>query len=181
MTMESKVKLFGHPIHPMLIVFPFGLLATSFIFDIIYLLSNTNQWATTSFYLIGAGIVGGLIAALFGFLDWLNIPGGTRAKNIGLVHGLGNVVVVVLFLISWLMRRDVPAAPNSTALILSFVGILLALFTGWLGGELVDRLGVGVDRGAHLDAPNSLSGRPASESVTDNQQVQTGVNNRRTQ
>jgi uncharacterized membrane protein len=163
--MESKVKLFGHPIHPMLIVFPLGLLATSLIFDVIYLISNTSQWTITAFYMIGAGIVGGLLAAIFGYIDWLAIPGGTRAKNVGLLHGVGNVVVTVLFIINWLMRRDAPDAPQNTALILSFIGILLAAFTGWLGGELVDRLGVGVDKGAHLNAPNSLSGRPASENA----------------
>jgi len=171
--MESRVKLFGHPIHPMLIVFPLGLLATSFIFDIIYLVNHNSQWATTAFYLITAGIVGGLLAAVFGFLDWLGIPSNTRAKNIGLIHGLGNVIVVILFIASWLMRRNAPQAPENTALILSFLGILLAVVTGWLGGELVDRLGVGVDRGAHLNSPNSLSGRPASESTMSNPQTQT--------
>jgi len=180
--MESKVKLFGHPIHPMLIVFPLGLLATSFIFDVIYLISHTNQWTVTAFYMIGAGIVGGLLAAVFGFIDWLGIPGGTRAKNIGLVHGVGNVIVTVLFIVSWLMRRDAPDAPESTALILSFLGILLAAFTGWLGGELVDRLAVGVDKGAHLNAPNSLSGRPASENAmsTQTSASQGEVTNQRT-
>jgi hypothetical protein len=52
--------------------------------------------------------------------------------------------------------------PSAGALVLSFAGLLLALVTGWLGGELVDRLGVGVDDGANLDAPSSLSGRPAA-------------------
>ena len=56
-------------------------------------------------------------------------------------------------------------SPSTTALVLSFIAVALALVTGWLGGELVDRLGVGVDRGAHLDAPSSLSGRPAAESA----------------
>jgi len=176
--MESKAKLFGHPIHQMLIVFPLGLLATSFIFDIIHLLTNNGQWAITAFYVIAAGIVGGLIAAVFGFIDWLGIPGDTRAKNIGLIHGLGNVVIVLLFIGSWLMRRDAPEAPSSTALILSAIGIIMALFTGWLGGELVDRLGVGVDRGAHVNAPSSLSGRPATESVANESQART-VDNRR--
>jgi len=45
---------------------------------------------------------------------------------------------------------------------------VIALFGGWLGGELVDRLGVGVDRGANLNAPSSLSGRPATDSTTGN-------------
>ena len=46
---------------------------------------------------------------------------------------------------------------------LSLLGAGLAMATAWLGGELVDRLGVGVDDGAHLDAPNSLTEQPASE------------------
>jgi uncharacterized membrane protein len=102
------------------------------------------------------GIISGLIAAVFGTIDWLAIPAGTRAKRIGRLHGGGNVVVVLLFAGSWLLRRDDPGAPETTAIILSALAVLLALVTGWLGGELVDRLGVGVDEGANLDAPNSL-------------------------
>ena len=101
----------------------------------------------------------GLLAAPFGFIDWLAIPSATRAKYIGAVHGLGNVVVVVMFALSWLLRSDAPRAPEGMALALSFAAGALALFTGWLGGELVDRLAVGVDEGAHLDAPSSLSSR----------------------
>ena len=96
--MESRTKLFCHPIHPMLIPFPLGLLATSLAFDLVHLLAGGEPWAEVSYWRIAAGIVGGLAA-----------------------------------------------------------------LTGWLGGELVDRLGVGVDLGACLDAPSSLSGRPASE------------------
>ena len=163
--MESKVKLLGHPIHPMLIVFPLGLLITSVIFDVIHLLTGTGTFSEVAFWMIIAGIVGGLLAAVFGAIDFLAIPAGTRAKQIGLVHGVGNVVVVALFLVSWLLRRDAPAAPGTVALVLSFLGVALGGVTSWLGGELVDRLGVGVDEGAHLNAPNSLSGRPAREGV----------------
>ena len=163
--MESKAKLFGHPIHPMLIVFPLGLLATAVIFDVIYLATKNALWAQTAFWMIAAGIIGGLVSAVFGLVDWLAIPAGTRAKRVGLLHGVGNVVVVVLFAASWLVRRRDPLAPATIAFVLSFVGVGLALVTGWLGGELVDRLGVGVDDGAHLDSPSSLSGRPAREDL----------------
>lgn len=161
--MESKAKLLGHPIHPMLIVFPLGLLATAVAFDIVGLASGDPSWFGISFWMIAAGTIGGLLAAVFGFVDWWAIPSGTRAKAIGLWHGVGNVVVVVSFIISWLLRRPAPNQPSTVALTLSFIAVVLALVTGWLGGELVDRLGVGVDRGAHLNAPNSLSGRPAAE------------------
>jgi uncharacterized membrane protein len=159
--MESKAKLLGHPIHPMLIVFPLGLLATAVIFDVIALATGNGAWSGMAYYLIAAGVIGGLVAAVFGLIDWLAIPSGTRAKAIGLWHGVGNVVVVALFAASWFLRRGTPNAPGTLALALSFSGVVLALVTGWLGGELVDRLGVGVDDGAHLDAPSSLSGRPA--------------------
>ncbi len=164
--MESRAKLLGHAIHPMLIVFPLGLLATAVIFDCIALATAKGAWSDMAFYLIAAGVIGGLAAAVFGLIDWLAIPSGTRAKAIGLWHGAGNVVVVLLFIASWFLRRGTPNAPGTLALALSFAGVALALVTGWLGGELVDRLGVGVDDGAHLDAPSSLSGRPAGGRTT---------------
>lgn len=160
--MESRVKLFGHPIHPMLIPFPLGLLGMALVFDLISAANDNGSLARAAHYMIAAGIVTGLLAAVFGLIDWLAIPSGTRAKQIGIAHGLGNVLIVVLFAIVWLLRRDEPSEASATALTIEVVAVLGALVTGWLGGELVDRLGVGVDRGAHLDAPSSLSGRPAS-------------------
>jgi len=162
--MESKFKILGHGAHPILIVFPLGLLATAAIFDIIYLLTNNGQIANAAYWMIAAGVVGGIVAAVPGFVDWWAIPSGTRAKRVGLVHGLGNYVVLILFGLSWWLRRDTANhAPEAVAFILSMLGVGLSLFTGWLGGELVERLGVAVHEGAHLDAPNTLSGRPASE------------------
>jgi uncharacterized membrane protein len=160
--MESRVKLFGHPIHPMLIPFPLGLLGMALVFDLISAANDNGSLARAAHYMIAAGIVTGLLAAVFGLIDWLAIPLGTRAKQIGIAHGLGNVLIVVLFAIVWLLRRDKPSEASATALAIEVVAVLGALVTGWLGGELVDRLGVGVDRGANLDAPSSLSGRPAS-------------------
>jgi uncharacterized membrane protein len=152
----NGLKLFGHMVHPMLIVFPLGLLATAAIFDIIYLITDAATWADTSYYLIGAGVIGGLLAAVFGLIDWLAIPRGTRAKRIGALHGVGNVVVVAMFAASFAMRMESRTAPSDTAIALTVGGLVLALVTGWLGGELVERLGVGVDPQANLNAPSSL-------------------------
>jgi len=160
--MESRVKLAGHPVHQMLIVFPLGLLATAVVFDVIFLVTDDSTWTMAAFYMIGVGVLTGLAAAVPGAVDWLAIPRGTRAKRIGLVHGAGNVVVVALFAVSWYLRRDQPAAPPTGAVVAGLLGAGLAVVTGWLGGELVGRLGVGVDYGAHLDAPSSLTARPAA-------------------
>jgi uncharacterized membrane protein len=159
--MESKAKLLGHPIHPMLIPFPLGLLGMAVIFDLLAVFAGQESLGQASRPMIAAGIITGLVAAVPGAIDWAAIPSGTRAKGIATTHGLGNVLIVVLFAIAWWLRRETPGAPSGLPLVLQVVGVLGALVTGWLGGELVDRLGVGVDRGANLNAPSSLSGQPA--------------------
>ncbi len=152
--MESRAKAAGHAIHQQLIVFPLGLLATAVLFDILRLITGNDGFATASYYMIAAGVLSGLLAAVFGAIDYLAIPAGTRAKRVGAAHGAGNVVVVALFAISWLLRTGQPGHVATTlALILAIAAALLAVVTGWLGGELVGRLGVGVDPDAHLDAP----------------------------
>src|SRR5438046_10096718 len=145
----------------MLIVCLLVLLTLSAIFYIIYMSTHNCHLADLSYWMIASGIIGGLIAAVFGLIDWLGIPEGTRAKYIGLIHGLSNVVVVILFIVSWFMRRPSPAAPGMTAMMLGWTGIVIALFASWLGGELVYRLNVCGDCGASLHAHHSLSVRPA--------------------
>jgi uncharacterized membrane protein len=155
--MQGSAKALGHPIHQQLVVFPLGLLATAVVFDVLRLITDHDGFATASYYMIAAGVVAGLLAAAFGAIDYVAVPTGTRARRIGAIHGLGNVVVVVLFAVSWLLRSGQPGhVPTTLAFLLSLLGALLATGTGWLGGELVDRLGVGVEPDAGLDAPASF-------------------------
>lgn len=154
--MESKAKLFGHAIHPIMIVFPLGLLGTSVIFDVLYLATANATWPVVSYWMIASGLIGGGLAAVFGLIDFLNIPSGTRAKSIGLYHGLLNVFVMLCFAVSFWLRRGTLDVPTS-ALALSFVGFVAALLGGWFGGELVERLGVSVSSNANVNAPSSLS------------------------
>jgi len=159
--MESRTRLFGHPVHQMLVVFPLGLLGGSVAFDILYRVLGNDVMALVADYLIAGGLITGALAAPFGTIDWLAIPAGTRAKSVGALHATGNVVVLALFAASWWMRREAPTAPELAAQGLSFAGAALSLVTAWLGGELVDRLGVGISDGAHLDATSSLAPREA--------------------
>ena len=155
--MESRVRLLGHPIHPMLVVFPLSLFSVAVPFDLVYLVTNDRVFAQVAFWDILVGVVGGLAAALFGLTDWLAIGGGTRAKRVGLIHGIGNVIIVLLFVWSLWLRVPEPAyAPDLLPFILGVVGIGLALVTAWLGAELVYRLRIGVDDDAHPDAASSL-------------------------
>jgi uncharacterized membrane protein len=157
--MESRTKLFGHGMHPMLVVFPLGTLAMVVVFDLVRYVNGNPFWSELAFWLIPAGVLSGLIAAPFGAIDWFSIPSGTRASMIGFIHAVTNITVLALFAVSGWMRWADPASPASAALACSFVGGGLSLVGGWLGGELVERLGVGVDDGAHVDAPSSLTSR----------------------
>jgi uncharacterized membrane protein len=158
--MQTRVRFLGHPIHPMLVVFPLALFSTAVLFDVIYLITDADGLTTFSFWAIAAGVVGGLAAAIFGLIDWLSLPKETRAKRIGLVHGVGNVIIVGLFAVSWILRLNKPGyEPDVLAFLLGLVGVAMALVTAWLGGELVYRLRVAVDDDANLDAPSSLSSR----------------------
>jgi len=154
--MESKTKIAGHAAHPILIVYPLGLLSTAVLFDMLAFYKQDKKWAGVGFWMTASGLIGGGAAAVPGLIDYLAIPDGTRAKRIGLLHGLGNAVVLGLFGFSLARRKRDTRPPCATSLALSGAGLVLAMVTGWLGGELVDRLGVGVDSGAHLDAPSSL-------------------------
>src|SRR5205085_7281517 len=104
-----------------------------------------------------------LFAAFFGFMDWLNLPVGTRAKRIGLWHAIVMDIVIILFAVSWWLRRGNPNAPTSVAIGLGIVAACFAALGGWLGGEVVYRLSVGVDFEAHVNSPSSLSSRAASD------------------
>lgn len=161
--MKSQATLFGHAIHPILVVFPLGLFTASVAFDIGWLLSDRPNFPVAAAFTIAAGGVGAVAAAIFGLVDWASVPGGTRARRLGLWHGLGNAVVLVIFAASFLIRYGQPGwEPTGWAYALSFTGVALGGIAGWMGGELVERLGIGVHEGAHPDAPSSLSRAPTA-------------------
>lgn len=157
--MQTRVRALGHPVHQMLVVFPLGLFVTGTIFDLIHLISDNGTFAEVGFWMISAGLIGAVLAALTGFADWTSIPRDTRAKRVGALHGALNSAVLLLFFISWLVRLDnVNHAPGGGAFTLEVIAVALGGVSAWLGGELVDRHGIGVHEGANPDAPSSLTG-----------------------
>jgi uncharacterized membrane protein len=103
-----------------------------------------DAFATAAQWLIGIGIVGAILAAVVGVLDFLTLTPQTKARRIATMHMVINLAVVVLFAISWLLRAAVPGEPSTAGIVLSVIGLLALGVSGFLGGELVFRHGVRV-------------------------------------
>ncbi|NYT93154.1 DUF2231 domain-containing protein [Salinispora sp. H7-4] len=159
--MESRLKVLGHPLHPMLVMFPVALLATAVLFDVVDIVGGPDFLGEVAYWNLTVGLVGALLAAAAGTVDLLAIPTGTRAKRVALTHAAANVALILLFAAVWAVRLNADSRAAGGALIaIEIVALAILGVSAWLGGELVDRLGVGVDRDADLDAPSSL--RPST-------------------
>ncbi|GAB3169195.1 putative membrane protein [Micromonospora palomenae] len=166
--MESRLKVLGHPVHPMLVMFPVALLVVGTLFDIVDTVGGPDFLGEVAYWNITVGLVGGLLAAAAGTFDLLAIPTGTRAKRVALTHAAANVAVILLFAAVWAVRLNADSRAAGGALIaIEVVGMAILGVSAWLGGELVDRLGVGVDREAGLDAPSSLRPPAATQRIGD--------------
>jgi uncharacterized membrane protein len=147
--MASKASIGGHPIHPMLIPFPIGLLVFSFIADLIYLWRGDPIWKDyVAFYTMLGGIIGGAAAAIPGLIDWATLTDRATVK-VANWHARVNIITLVIFIASFYLRTTSGAAwfPSMPMLpvFLSVVGIIGLSIAGWLGGQLVFRHGVAVD------------------------------------
>jgi len=140
--MKDVARIGNHPIHPMLVTFPIGLWIFSLVTDIIFRWSGNGTWAVVAYYSMAGGIVGALLAAVPGLVDyWALKP--SRVKEIAQWHLIINVTAVILFSINLYLRRGAPGA--GFPFVLSIIGVLAILVSGWLGGQMVYVHGYGVD------------------------------------
>ena len=147
--MKSRVTIAGHPVHPMLIPFPLALWATSFAVDVLFYFNRHPTLLVISKFMIAAGCIGALAAAIPGFIDWLAIRNG-EVKKVANWHARLNVIALVVFAISFFLRlgnySDLVGRRLTIPFLLSLVGVILISISGWLGGELVFRYGIGHTR-----------------------------------
>src|ERR1051326_2739583 len=142
--MASPASINKHPIHPMFIVFPVGLWIFSLIADLIFVGGKGAPiWNDVAFYTMAGGIIGALLAAVPGLIDFLSIR-DAKTRQIGVYHMTINLVVVALFAFNLWLRTSYPAGAR-LPILLSVIGVILLGISGWLGGELVFKHGVGVD------------------------------------
>jgi uncharacterized membrane protein len=140
---RSTAKIGDHPIHPMLIPFPIVCFVLAFVTDIIYTRNQDAGWASASNWLLLVGLVMAALAATAGLIDFL---GDERIRRLGdaLKHMLANVTAVVLELVNLVLRWRDPGFIDSTGVYLSGIVVLILIYSGWKGGDLVFRHGIGV-------------------------------------
>ena len=138
---------YGHPFHPILVTIPIGAWIASLVFDIIGLVSNDPApYVRGAWVLIVIGLVGAVVAAVWGFIDYLQLGRSTAARRTATIHLALNLGVVVLFVINLLVRlsADDPDEVSIVGFVLSIVGLAVLGVSGWLGGKLAYRYGVRV-------------------------------------
>lgn len=140
---HSTAKIAGHPIHPMLVQFPIVCFIFALVTDIIFLSNGEAMWATASRWLIGIGIIMALLAAIAGFTDFLS----DKAVQVSdaVKHMIANLCAVVLEIVNFFVRLHNDDAVRGVGIVLSIIVVLILLYSGWKGGDLVFRHGIGVD------------------------------------
>lgn len=145
---RSTASIAGHPIHPMLIPFPIAFFVSTLVCDLVYWATGNTSWFDATLWLLGAGIVIALLAAAAGLTDVLG-DAQIRAMSTAWWHAGGNVLAVAIEIVNWLLRyAQGSEAVLPIGVILSLIVVLILLFTGWKGWEMVYRGRVGVS-----DAP----------------------------
>jgi uncharacterized membrane protein len=137
---------YGHPFHPILVTIPIGAWVLSFVLDIASrVVDDGDALGRASWWLIGIGIIGAALAAVFGLMDYTTIPAGTKAKRTATTHLILNVVTLLAFAVSFAIRADDAVRETPVGLIvLSAIALTLLGASGWLGGKLSYHYGVRV-------------------------------------
>jgi uncharacterized membrane protein len=140
---RSTAKIAGHPIHPMLVPFPIAFLVGALVTDLAYAGTNDEFWARGSFWFLAGALIMAALAAVVGFIDFF---GDERIRQGGTawMHMVGNLVAVVVSLINFWLRLGDPTAVYPTGTWISLFVVLLLLFNGWMGWELVYKHRVGI-------------------------------------
>lgn len=143
--MKSKASVKGHPLHPMLIPYPFAFLTGAAAFDYAGVVLGRRDWWTTARHLARAGIGSALVAAIPGIVDYFyTVPPRSSGRRRATYHALSNLTALALFGIAQGRRRR-DDRPDVPAVLLETAATALMSVAGYMGGTLVYRNQIGVD------------------------------------
>ncbi len=144
---DKVEELMGHSPHPAIVAVPLGAWAVSNVCDGLAMLTGDDTYDDAARLSMAVGLAGASVAVVTGIRDYAKIPKDRPSHDVATAHGLGNAVVSTLFGISYIMRMKAHAEGRRTSLparVLAIAGGGLMLYTGWLGGKLVEEMGESV-------------------------------------
>lgn len=139
--MTTRVSIAGHPVHAMLVTIPIGLWVFSLVADIAFRSTGDVRWDATAYFTLGGGIVGALLAAVPGLLDFLGLH-EHQERRVGTMHLVLNLAIVAVQAINFWLRTDGSIGGPNLPILISVVAVAALVVSGWLGGHLVHVLGV---------------------------------------
>jgi uncharacterized membrane protein len=162
-----KSTVAGHPLHPMLITVPAGLLPFSFVMDLMHAATGDQSYADAAYLSMAAGLVGGLAAGAAGAVDYMSLPSGTEVKRLGNVHASLNIGMMALYGINFFLRRqEEDRRPNTLGLVMNAVGTAGLLASAWYGGHMVYEHGVRVKGVDPIEGARDLQ-LPGDEAIAE--------------
>ena len=140
--LRATLAIKGHPLHPLFVPIPIALFVAALVTDIAFIVDGSPDWAIASQWLLGGGLVGAVLAAFGGFIDFV---GNARIRELrdAWLHLFANLTLVVIEGVNFILRLRDPEIAASLGAMLSVAAVIVLLFSGWKGGELVFRHGVG--------------------------------------
>jgi len=174
--MQSKIKILGHPLHPMIVPFPIAFNTATMVCCLIYAANGDFFWFRVGFIANCAAVVMAAVAVLPGLIDWLAIPELTDAKSTGLKHMTANVFSLGFFTANaavMFTELEDPRPPASSHIMMTIFGFLVMLYAGFKGWKMVQTHHIGVDMTAHEEIPEQETvEQNASEIFTDTKENQ---------
>jgi uncharacterized membrane protein len=153
--MLSGSRALGHVIPAKLVILPLGLLSTSVIFDFVHLLGGSAEFSRVAYWVILAGLTGGVAALVFGWIDWLLLPIGSSARKLAFVHLVIYFIVLGIYGMGLYLRRNDPASPEITSTVFSTVGAAIALLGVTFGSQTYARTREPRQTILHIVAPDA--------------------------
>lgn len=133
--MQGKATVADHPLHPMFVGFPIGFFGAVLVSDVISIWGNPAFWPRMSVWLIAFGVIGALVAALFGFVDYFTAPMSSAVKRTATTHMILNLTLVAFYIAAFFVRFNNPV--STLGYVLTYIGLGILVVSGWYGGHLV--------------------------------------------
>ena len=137
--MESRLRIAGQAVHPVLVMFPLGLFTMAILFDLGNLLGGPDIIGALAYWNIVAGLIGGILVVLASAIDLAFVRGGA-AKRVGVLRNLMHMGVLILFAVILMLRMQSQDRVAGWGLLaVELISLVAAFFSAWFAGELANR------------------------------------------